>query len=308
MSAPAVPVDVKAALAQRAAEVEAYLADCLQCRDIPERLLSSMEYSLHAGGKRLRPVLLLSFARLYAGLGSGLGRRIMPFAGALELIHTYSLIHDDLPAMDNDDLRRGKPSNHKQFDEATAILAGDGLLTEAFSLMLTCMGEGAVPAERVARATHAVAVAAGAGGMVGGQALDMEYTAKPGVSLEELRCMHAMKTGALITVSCVAGAVLAGASLVDVRRAREYGCAVGQAFQIADDILDVTGDTATLGKPAGSDERQGKTTYPALLGLAESRRLANECAAAAVASLEPYAGPEADFLRALALYIVERVN
>ena len=221
MSAPAVPVDVKAALAQRAAEVEAYLADCLQCRDIPERLLASMEYSLHAGGKRLRPALVLSFVRLFAGQGSGLGRRIMPFASALELIHTYSLIHDDLPAMDNDDLRRGKPSNHKQFDEATAILAGDGLLTEAFCLMLTCMAEGAVPAERVACATHAVARAAGAGGMVGGQALDMEFTAKTGVGLEELRGMHAMKTGALITVSCVAGAVLAGASLVDVRRARE---------------------------------------------------------------------------------------
>ncbi len=308
MSAASAPVDVKAALAKRAAEIEAYLADCLQGRDIPQRLLESMEYSLHAGGKRLRPVLALSFVRLLAGTGTGLGRRVLPFASALEFIHTYSLIHDDLPAMDNDDLRRGKPSNHKKFDEATAILAGDGLLTEAFSLMLSCMDEGAVPAERVARAAQAVAVAAGAGGMVGGQALDMEFTAKPGVSFEELRGMHAMKTGALITVACVAGAVLAGAKLIDVRRAREYGSAVGQAFQIADDILDVTGDTATLGKPAGSDERQGKTTYPSLLGLPESRRLAAERASVAVESLEPYAGEEADFLRALARYIVERVH
>jgi len=304
----AAPVSVKQALRARAAEVEAYLADCLRGRDIPERLLASMEYSLHAGGKRLRPVLLLSFARLTAGPGTGLGRRIMPFAGALELIHTYSLIHDDLPAMDDDDLRRGKPSNHKQFDEATAILAGDGLLTEAFTLMLSCMDEGGIQAERVARAAQAVAVAAGAGGMVGGQALDMEYTARAGVGFEELRGMHAMKTGALITVACVAGAVLAGAKLADVRRAREYGRAVGQAFQIADDILDVVGDTATLGKPAGSDERQGKTTYPSLLGLAESRALAAERAAAAVENLEPYTGDEADFLRALARYIVERVN
>jgi geranylgeranyl diphosphate synthase type II len=210
--------------------------------------------------------------------------------------------------MDDDDLRRGKPSNHKQFDEATAILAGDGLLTEAFTLMLSCVDEGAVPAERVARAAQAVAVAAGAGGMVGGQALDMEFTARADVGLEELRGMHAMKTGALITVACVAGAVLAGAKLCQVRHAREYGRAVGQAFQIADDILDVTGDTATLGKPAGSDERQGKTTYPSLLGLDESRRLANERAQAAISHLDSFAGEEADFLRALAWYIVERVN
>jgi len=308
MSATPTPVNVKAALALRAAEIEAYLADCLRDRDIPERLLASMEYSLLAGGKRLRPVLLLSFVRLMAGAGTGLGRRVLPFAGSLELIHTYSLIHDDLPAMDDDDLRRGKPSNHKKFDEATAILAGDGLLTEAFTLMLTCMDDGAVPAERVARAAQAVAVAAGAGGMVGGQALDMEFTARADVGLEELRGMHAMKTGALITVACVAGAVLAGAKLCQVRHAREYGRAVGQAFQIVDDILDVTGDTATLGKPAGSDERQGKTTYPSLLGLDESRRLAGERAQAAISHLDSFTGEEADFLRALARYIVERVN
>jgi len=308
MSVTPEPVNVKQALTRRAAEVEAYLADCLQERDIPQRLLTSMEYSLHAGGKRLRPVLVLSFLRLMAGSGTGLGRRALPFAAALELIHTYSLIHDDLPAMDNDDLRRGKPSNHKQFDEATAILAGDGLLTEAFALMLSCAGEGSIPAERVACAAQAVAVAAGAGGMVGGQALDMEYTARQGVSFEELRGMHAMKTGALITVACVAGAVLAGATLPDVHRAREYGSAVGQAFQIADDILDVVGDTNTLGKPAGSDERQGKTTYPSLLGLDKSRELAAERAAEAVSHLTPYTGDEADFLRALARYIVERVN
>ncbi|MDP3425802.1 MAG: polyprenyl synthetase family protein, partial [Humidesulfovibrio sp.] len=150
MSATPDTVNVKQALASRAAEIDAYLADCLQGRDIPARLLSSMEYSLHAGGKRLRPVLALSFVRLIeqngAGAGTCLCRRALPFAAAIELIHTYSLIHDDLPAMDDDDLRRGKPSNHKQFDEATAILAGDGLLTEAFALMLSCAGEGGIPA------------------------------------------------------------------------------------------------------------------------------------------------------------------
>jgi geranylgeranyl diphosphate synthase type II len=297
-------VDVKAELKKRAAEVEAYLSDCLRARDIPERLLASMEYSLFAGGKRLRPALVLSFARLFGASGS----RIMPFAASLELIHTYSLIHDDLPAMDDDDLRRGKPSNHKQFDEATAILAGDGLLTEAFCLMFSCADEGNVPAPRLVRAAQAVATAAGSGGMVGGQALDMEYTARQGVSFEELRGMHAMKTGALITAACVAGALLAGAEPPYVRRAREYGINVGAAFQIADDILDVVGDIKTLGKPVGSDERQGKTTYPSLMGLEKSRELANARAAAAVGALKGIEHAEADFLRALARYIVERVN
>jgi len=297
-------LNVKAELKLRAAEIEAYLSDCLRARDIPERLLASMEYSLLAGGKRLRPALTLTFARLYGAEGT----KIMPFAAALELIHTYSLIHDDLPAMDDDDLRRGKPSNHKKFDEATAILAGDGLLTEAFSLMFSCADEGGVPAARLVRAAQAVAAAAGSGGMVGGQALDMEYTARAGVSFEELRAMHAMKTGALITAACVAGALLAGAEQPFVRRARDYGINVGAAFQIADDILDVVGDTATLGKPAGSDERQGKTTYPSLLGLDKSRALATRRSEAAIDALTGLKGPEAEFLRALARYIVERVN
>lgn len=297
-------MDVKAELKKRADEIEAYLADCLRARDIPERLLASMEYSLHAGGKRLRPALVLTFARLYGASGA----KVMPFAASLELIHTYSLIHDDLPAMDDDDLRRGKPSNHKKFDEATAILAGDGLLTEAFCLMFACGDEGGVPAPRLVRAAQAVATAAGSGGMVGGQALDMEYTARTGVSFEELRAMHAMKTGALITASCVAGALLAGAEPPYVRRAREYGINVGAAFQIADDILDVVGDTKTMGKPAGSDERQGKTTYPSLLGLDTSRELARKRSEAAVAALDGIDHPEADFLRALSRYIVERVN
>ena len=298
-------MDLQQLLRAHAARAETALNHRLPAADeLPARLHAAMRYAALDGGKRIRPVLVYTTGEV---LGVPLAQLDGP-ACAVELIHAYSLVHDDLPAMDDDDLRRGKPSNHKKFDEATAILAGDGLLTEAFTLMLTCMDDGAVPAERVARAAQAVAVAAGAGGMVGGQALDMEFTAKDGVSFEELRGMHAMKTGALITVACVAGAVLAGAKLCQVRHAREFGRAVGQAFQIADDILDVTGDTATLGKPAGSDERQGKTTYPSLLGLDESRRLANECSAAAIAHLESFTGEEADFLRALARYIVERVN
>jgi Geranylgeranyl pyrophosphate synthase len=301
-------MNIKEELGQRAKEIDAYLAECLRGRDIPDRLLASMEYSLSAGGKRLRPSLVLSFVRLNAGLGTGLGRKCLPFAAALELIHTYSLIHDDLPAMDDDDLRRGKPSNHKQFDEATAILAGDGLLTEAFTLMFSCASESGLKADRVLRAAQTVSVAAGAAGMVGGQTLDMEYTAQPDVTFDELRHMHSMKTGALITSACVAGAILSGAQVSDVRRAREYGRALGHAFQIADDILDVVSDTATLGKPVGSDERHGKTTYPALLGLEESRRLAQERADDAVRYLDPYTGSEAEYLRCLARYIVERVN
>jgi geranylgeranyl diphosphate synthase, type II len=297
-------LNVKAELAARAVEVEGYLAGCLRGRGIPERLLASMEYSLMAGGKRLRPALVLSFAQLFGAQGA----QVMPFAAALELIHTYSLVHDDLPAMDDDDLRRGRPSNHKQFDEATAILAGDGLLTESFCLMLSCVDAGRVPASHVLRAVQAVAAAAGACGMVGGQALDMVYTARPGVSFEELRAMHALKTGALITAACVAGALLAGAEPSFVQRARDYGLNVGAAFQIADDILDVVGDTNTLGKPAGSDERQGKTTYPSLLGLDKSRELANQRADQAIAALAGFDGAEAEFLRALARYIVERVN
>jgi geranylgeranyl diphosphate synthase type II len=293
--------EIKKRLADRAKEVDAVLGRCLYDKGVPEVLKPSMEYSLMAGGKRLRPVLCSVWAEM---LGMDRGQ-VLEFAAGLELIHTYSLVHDDLPAMDDDDLRRGKPSNHKKFGEATAILAGDGLLTEAFSMML----ESNLPAERVVRAAVAVARGAGPSGMVGGQAVDMDYTGRSdGVSLEELRTMHAMKTGALITSACVSGAILAGTGPEDEKRAREYGANIGVAFQIADDVLDVIGDQELLGKPVGSDEGSGKTTYPALVGLDESRRLADEAAEAAVAALDAYAGPQANFLAELARYIVDRVN
>lgn len=293
-------MDVKRKLAHRAANVEGFLGSCLDGRNIPDRLKRSMEYSLLAGGKRLRPVLVLSWCAMLGGDAE----KAMPFAASLECIHTYSLIHDDLPAMDDDDLRRGKPSNYKQFDEATAILAGDGLLTEAFVLM----SEAGLPAERVLRAVGILARAAGSGGMVGGQAIDMEFTGRSGaVELPELQKMHAMKTGALITAACECGAVLAGADEKGVESAREFGRRVGVAFQIVDDVLDVVGDEATLGKPVGSDEEQGKSTYPALLGLDESRRLASEHIDAAIGHLEPYSGEEHEFLTQLARYIVDRV-
>jgi len=299
-------VTVKERLAAMAAEVEVYMRERFSVRmrerGVPEGLLAAMEYSLLAGGKRLRPALCLTFAELFGTERAS----VMPFAAGFELIHTYSLIHDDLPPMDNDDMRRGRPSNHKVFGEAGAILSGDALATEAFG----CMGRTwpGIAADRVLPALNEAAWAAGAAGMVGGQQLDMEYTAKAGVTLAELARMQALKTGALLTAPCVCGALLAGAGEEGVARAREYGEAVGAAFQIVDDILDEVGDAALLGKPVGSDREQGKTTYPSLIGLDASRRLAEERSATAVAALAPYAGPAADLLRELARYIVERVQ
>lgn len=292
---------VKERLAGYASEVEAVLTACLEDKTIPDVLRPAMEYSLMAGGKRLRPVLCVVWAEML-----GLPReKSVHFASGLELIHTYSLVHDDLPAMDDDDLRRGKPSNHKQFGEAAAILAGDGLLTEAFSMML----ESNLPAERVVRAAARVARGAGPSGMVGGQAVDMDFTGRSeGVALDKLKAMHAMKTGELITAACESGAILSGKGEEDERRAAEYGRNVGVAFQIADDILDVVGDQETLGKPVGSDEGHGKSTYPALVGLEESRRLADEAVEASLSALGPYSGPQAEFLSELARYIVQRVN
>ncbi|MCK9239413.1 polyprenyl synthetase family protein [Desulfocurvus sp.] len=294
-------VDVKKTLANYAAAVERHLETFLEGRDVAPRLAEAMRYSLLAGGKRLRPVLCLVWAEI-AGTPSG---PVVPFAAAIECIHTYSLIHDDLPAMDNDDLRRGKPTSHKVFGEATAILAGDALLTEAFSLML---GVTEVPAERVLQAAAVVAYGAGPSGMVGGQQIDMELTGRAGVELRDLQRMHSLKTGALITASCLAGCILGGGGETDMQNALDYGKHLGMAFQIADDILDVVGDQRELGKPVGSDQGQGKNTYPSLVGLEESRVMAIQCAVQANRALQGYQGPQVDFLGHLAAYVVERTN
>lgn len=289
--------NIKEILRERAGLVESFLAS-VGFAGTPDRLGKAMRYSLDAGGKRIRPVLCLSAASL-CGLAM---EKALPFAGAIEMIHTYSLIHDDLPAMDNDDLRRGKPSNHKAFDEATAILAGDGLLTDAFAVIARMD----LPAGAVLAALGKLAVAAGSAGMVGGQMLDMQYTGKSGLGIDELAHMHALKTGAILRASCQCGAILAQGSADLVERLGEYGRAFGMAFQIVDDILDVTASTEELGKPAGSDEEEGKNTYPSLLGLGESRKIAREQAALARNSLADLAGVDADFLRALADYIIAR--
>ena len=297
--------EVKTLLKREAALVEEWMAGCLARRGAPEGLLAAMDYSLMAGGKRIRPVLCRLTVRML--VSDEWSDRIMPFAGALECIHTYSLIHDDLPAMDNDDLRRGKPSCHKQFDEATAILAGDGLLTDAFSLMASIEKWG-VPAEWVLNAIACVAGAAGTAGMVGGQFLDMQYTDKQGVTLEELAAMHAMKTGALLRAACVAGGILSGADEIPLDAVASYGSALGAAFQIADDILDVVGDEAEIGKPVGSDAALNKTTSVSLLGVEESRALAGRKVEEAVSALAGFSGPESDLLRGLAAYVINRVS
>jgi geranylgeranyl diphosphate synthase type II len=293
------PAEMKTELRALAAVVEARLATIFADGSVPGPLAASMDYSLLAGGKRLRPVLCLA----WAGLAGGDAERVLDFACAIECIHTYSLIHDDLPAMDNDDLRRGKPSNHKQFDEATAILAGDGLLTEAFTLAASLE----LPAERVLRAIAHLSAAAGPRGMVGGQVLDMGLTGKA-ATLPQLREMHAKKTGALIESSCVTGCVLGGGTQDLAARASAYGRAIGLAFQVTDDILDVVGDEKDLGKPVGSDEAQGKSTYPALLGIEQSRTLARESVDQALDALAGFEHPKAGFLRAVARYILDRTN
>jgi len=281
-------------------QVESYLSRAFEDEAAPPELREAMGYSLFAGGKRLRPILCLTWAELFRAQPE----QILPFASALELIHTYSLIHDDLPAMDDDDYRRGQPTSHIRFGEDLAILAGDALLTEAFSLM----ARSAVQAEVLLPAIREVAEAAGPKGMVGGQVMDMNLTGRRMSDLETLKTMHGLKTGAMFRAACVCGAMLAGAEELDRERAVFFGTSLGLAFQVADDILDVIGDSRNLGKSTGSDEKQGKITYPSLLGIRDSRALGYKLVDEALGSLEPYAGPAAEFLRALAGYVMERTE
>ena len=285
--------------------VEQYLSTTFLDGNIPSRLSQAMRYSLLAGGKRLRPVLCLAVARACAkDRAEELTAAILPFAAGLEMIHTYSLIHDDLPAMDDDDLRRGCPTCHKAFDEATAILAGDALLTNAFSHM----ARASVPAPVLLEAVRLTADAAGAAGMAGGQMLDLEGEGKK-ISLEELRILNEKKTGALLFNACECGAVLAEATPEQRRAARCYGSELGIAFQITDDILDVVGDEATVGKEVRHDAESEKATWPALLGLEEARRQARlHCEAAEKALNGVFSGPDADFLRETSRKLVNRTH
>lgn len=257
----------------------------------------SMVYSLVGGGKHIRPVLALAAAEAVGGDV----RKILPAAAALELIHTYSLIHDDLPAMDDDDYRRGRLSNHKVYGEAMAILAGDALLTYAFELLARPIG---VAPERQLRVLQEVAVAAGREGMVFGQVLDLEGEGKK-LNLDEIKRIHHYKTGAILLVSARLGGLLAGGSEKELQALTEYAQALGLAFQIKDDILDIEGDSKTLGKPAGSDLKHEKATYPSLLGLAgakEQLKIQTEKAKEALLLFNE----RGSFLRDLADYIQER--
>jgi geranylgeranyl diphosphate synthase type II len=268
----------------------------------PNSLHRAIQYSLFAGGKRIRPILSMS---AFEAIG-GRGDKILPFACALEMIHTYSLIHDDLPALDNDDYRRGKPTCHKVFGESIGILAGDALLTEAFKLMTdrTVQEFSIRDGGLILDVINEVAQAAGMSGMVGGQVLDIESEGKE-VDFPTLQYIHTHKTGALILVSVRVGAKLGGASEETLKALTHYGERIGLAFQIADDILNVEGKTALLGKKTGSDLSRGKATYPVLLGLEESKRRAKELVELAVKAIESF-GPEAEPLREIAWFILSR--
>ncbi len=268
----------------------------------PASVHEAMRYSLFAGGKRVRPVLAIAAAE-------ALGARtadLLPVAGSLELIHTYSLIHDDLPAMDNDDLRRGRPTCHKVYGEAVAILAGDGLLNMAFEVLSDPRRLKAVPAGRLVSIIKEISTASGVFGMVGGQVVDMESEGKD-VDFPTLEYIHTHKTGALIRASVRTGALYAKAGKRQFIALSRYGELVGLAFQIADDILDITGTQETIGKDVGSDVKKGKKTFPGFYGLEESRTRAHEVADKAVQSLREF-DRKADPLRELAKYIVNRVN
>ncbi len=268
----------------------------------PPTVFDAMRYSLFAGGKRVRPILAIASAEALGAKQQGL----LPIAGSLELIHTYSLIHDDLPAMDNDDFRRGRPTCHKVYGDAIAILAGDGLLNMAFEVLSDPRRLHAVPAKRMLAIIREISRSSGVFGMVGGQVVDMESEGKD-VDFPTLEYIHTHKTGALIRASVRVGALYAGASEKKLKALTKYGEFVGLAFQIADDILDITGTQEEIGKDVGSDLKKGKKTFPSFYGLEESRRRAHEVVEKALASLKDF-DKKADPLRELAQYIITRVN
>lgn len=267
---------------------------------LPGALHKAMRYSVFAGGKRIRPILMCAACEAVGGIAE----TVLPAACAIEMLHTYSLIHDDLPAMDDDDFRRGRPTNHKVFGEATAILAGDALLTEAFLLLSSPEVLPAVTAEVRRDLIHILAHAAGSLGMVGGQVVDMESEGKT-IDLPTLEYIHTHKTGALILAAVQMGALIGGADTTTMSALTRFGEAAGLAFQIADDILDIVGEQDVVGKDIGSDQARGKATYPALLGLEEAKRRACELRDLGITALSEL-GTAAEPLRQIVHYIVDR--
>jgi len=296
------PFDLRAYVETRRSMVdkmlEAYLPE--SSSEYEKVLVDAMRYSLFAGGKRLRPILCIAGAE---AVGGG-AEDVLFLACGIEMIHTYSLIHDDLPAMDNDELRRGMPTSHIMFGEAIAILAGDGLLTEAFRILSDPKYTRGCDPKRLLRVIHLLSEASGYKGMVGGQAMDMlADLTRPDLDLVDY--IHTHKTGELITASVVSGAMLLGADEFYLTKLKDYGHAIGLAFQIWDDILDIEGDALEMGKQPGSDQRQNKATYPFVVGIQKAKEKAHQLVRSAVESLQIF-GKEADPLRAIAQYITER--
>lgn len=280
-------------LKERREAVEAALQQTMP-EGTPERLREACDYSLLAGGKRLRPIMTVAACEA----AGGAAELAMPMGCALEMIHTYSLIHDDLPAMDNDDMRRGRPTNHKVYGDGMAILAGDALLTEAFAVVARIGGD------KAGRCVAELARAAGASGMVGGQVLDVLATGSQ-PSEAQLIAIHRKKTGALFVAAVVGGGICAGADDETLTALRAYADAAGLGFQIIDDVLDVTADLATLGKPPGSDQAAGKTTYVDILGIEGARSRAKACLAEALSAIAGL-GAGAEALREIARYLIDR--
>ncbi len=297
-SQPESAFDLSTYLVEQKKAIEVALDSAIQVI-YPEKIYEAMRYSLLAGGKRLRPILCLAGCEI----AGGTSQMAMPTACAVEMVHTMSLIHDDLPAMDNDDYRRGKLTNHKVYGEDIAILAGDGLLSYAFELIATKTEN--VPPLQVLQTIAHLARASGAPGLVGGQVLDLESEGLKDVSIETLTYIHAHKTGALLEACVVCGAILAGAPAADLQRLSRFAKNIGLAFQIIDDILDITATAEELGKTAGKDVQAGKVTYPSLWGIEESRRQAKQLVTDAKAQLTVF-GNKAQPLLAIADYITSR--
>jgi geranylgeranyl diphosphate synthase, type II len=294
-------MDLKNYLFERKSFIDRELAQFLPAANGPSyRVVEAMRYSLLGGGKRLRPILCLAAADAVAGET----HLVLPVACSLEMIHTYSLIHDDLPAMDDDDLRRGRPTCHKQFDEATAILAGDGLLTAAFFVMAEAAVQHSAQAAAYVEVIRFIASASGYQGMVGGQMADLLAEGQPS-TLDQVEAIHRLKTGALLTASVRAGAVLGDGSLEQVEALTRYGEKFGLIFQITDDLLDVEGESAEMGKPTGMDAVRQKATYPAVLGVAGARDQARRLVDDALVDLHHF-GEAAEPLRQLAQYLLVR--
>jgi geranylgeranyl diphosphate synthase type II len=292
--------DLDAYLSSHRQRINAALESILETSGPTDRILEAMKYSLMAGGKRIRPILCLAAAES----AGGDAQNAMPAACALEMIHTYSLIHDDLPAMDNDALRRGKPTCHMAFDEATAILAGDALLTLAFQTLSSIEFDNTDQTSIWLRVIQLISHAAGYCGLIQGQMIDIASEGS-WLTLTELKSMHRLKTGALIEASLCSGALLGGLNSSQIKMLESYAQNIGLAFQVADDILNVEGDPEVMGKAAGTDKLRKKATYPSLLGLQESKKFAKQLVQNALQALESF-DKKAEPLRAIANYIITR--